>query len=212
MKRNVFFRIDTGSDMSIIGSKFVKTSGSQILLRNSCQLKYTTRKDVSVKFKTEVTIGIGKCLARLSVFVVDMIENCLLGVDFLTAVNLKDVSEPIFNNFGSERKLVCSCIKNSDVVFQCSQFLEELFERETEGLSSSQKELFAKFLFDFQDVFSEKIIAGNFNIVEHIIVNVGNSDPIKQTPRRVPFRICEEVEKIMKDMKVKGVIEESKSS
>lgn len=52
-EKKCVFRIDTGSDVSIIGSKFVKTSGSQILLRNSCQLKYPTGKDVPVKFKTD---------------------------------------------------------------------------------------------------------------------------------------------------------------
>jgi len=41
------------------------------------------------------------------------------------------------------------------------QFLRELFEKETQELNEEQKERFAKFLTEFQDVFSE-IIIGNW--------------------------------------------------
>lgn len=73
-----------------------------------------------------------------------------------------------------------------------------------------QKIDFIEFLKEFQDVFSEEIVAGNCDIVEHRI-NLRESNPIKQTPRRIPIHMREEVNKILKEMKCQGVIEESYS-
>jgi len=60
--------------------------------------------------------------------------------------------------------------------------LKELFEKETQELNEKQKERFAHFLTEFQDVFAEEIIVGNCNIVEHTI-KIRDSNPIKQTLR-----------------------------
>jgi len=59
-------------------------------------------------------------------------------------------------------------------------------------------------------VFSKNVIAGNCNIVEHVI-NLKDSLPIKQFPRRIPFQLREEVNKIIEDMRKQRVIEESQS-
>jgi len=67
------------------------------------------------------------------------------------------------------------------------------------------------FLEEFQDVFSKEVIAGNCDVVEYII-NLKDSLPIKQVPRRIPFQMREEVNKIIEDMRKQGVIEESQSS
>jgi dsDNA-binding SOS-regulon protein len=71
-------------------------------------------------------------------------------------------------------------------VIEISSFLKELFERETYNLEDEQKKCFAQFLIEFQDVFSEEIVAENCKEVEHKIV-LTDSKPIKQVPRRVPF-------------------------
>lgn len=47
-------------------------------------------------------------------------------------------------------------------------------------------------------------------MVDHVI-DLTDSSPIKQTPRRIPFQMREEVDKILSEMKEKGVIEESQS-
>jgi len=59
-------------------------------------------------------------------------------------------------------------------------------------------------------VFSENLIAGNCEILEHSI-NMGDSEPIKQAPRRIPLHLREEVERIIQEMRQRGVIEESRS-
>lgn len=77
--------------------------------------------------------------------------------------------------------------------------LQELFERDLENLDSSQKEMYAKVLQDYQDVFSEEVIVGNCDLIKHEI-DVGNSHPIKQTPRKIPLHLRAEIEEIIKKM------------
>jgi len=66
------------------------------------------------------------------------------------------------------------------------QFLRKFSEKETQELNEEKKEWFAQFLTEFQNVFSEEIIAGNCNVVKHTIkIKVS----IKQTSRCVPFHL-----------------------
>jgi len=88
--------------------------------------------------------------------------------------------------------------------------LKELFVDNSANLDGIRKNTFADFLCEFQDVFSENIVAGNCNIVEHVI-NVKDSSPIKQVPRRIPIYLREKVFKSIEEMKDQGVIEESQS-
>ncbi|KMQ88146.1 integrase core domain protein [Lasius niger] len=86
--------------------------------------------------------------------------------------------------------------------------LENVFDSLFE---EAQKEIFTDFLINNQDVFSQDIVAGNCNVDEHVI-NVKDSLPIKQVPRRIPIHMRKEVDKILEDMRVQGVIEESQST
>jgi len=69
--------------------------------------------------------------------------------------------------------------------------------------------IFADFFCEFEDVFSEDIVAGNCD-VEHVI-NIKDSSPIKQVPRRIPIHLREKVLKSIEKIKERGVIEESQS-
>jgi len=86
--------------------------------------------------------------------------------------------------------------------------LKKLFEKKTQDLNKEQKEQLAKFLTEFRDVFSEEIIARNCKAVEYII-EIEDSNPIKQAPRRIPFHLRKEVDRIIEEMRLQGVIEES---
>jgi len=94
--------------------------------------------------------------------------------------------------------------------FEVPSNLKYLFEESSKNLDESQKQLCAELINEFHDVFSEEIIAGNCEIGEHVI-NLQDSSPIKQVPRRIPIHMREEVNKIIMDMRNQGVIEESKS-
>jgi len=47
--------------------------------------------------------------------------------------------------------------------------LEELFKNNSINLKNSEKEIFANFLSNYQNIFSENIVAGNYNVVEYVI-------------------------------------------
>jgi len=85
--------------------------------------------------------------------------------------------------------------------------LKELCVKNYENLNKTQKEIFAVFLNEFEDVFSSEIVAGNYNIFEHVI-NIKDSSPIKQIPRRILIQLRGEVDKILEEMKDQGVIKE----
>ncbi|XP_067216902.1 uncharacterized protein [Linepithema humile] len=132
-----------------------------------------------------------------------MDEDCLLGTDFLSKVNLENVFKPIFGNsvLKEEEEFVCSRIEN--YVDEVPQMLTKLSERESRNLN--------KDLLRYLSDRNQKIVAENCDIVEYVI-NVNNFNPIKQTPRRIPLRMREEVDKIIEDMKRQGVIEESRDT
>jgi len=125
-------------------------------------------------------------------FVADIDDDCLLGIDFLSTVRLENIFDSFFGDFdsGKERNLLCSRIKSFED--EVLLFMKELFERESRNLNEDQRNHFAQLLKNNQDVFSEEITAGNCDI-EHKI-NLKDSNPIKQAPRQIPLRMREEVE------------------
>ncbi|KMQ84394.1 krab-a domain-containing protein, partial [Lasius niger] len=145
------FRIDTGSDVSILSEEFVKGPKEHFEIENCC-LKYPTGELIKVKYKVNVVIELGKHVVEIPIIVANISDDCILGIDFLKKINLERIFE--------------------------SQF--------------------------------EDLIAGNCGVLEHDI-KVTDSKPIKQAPRRVPIYLREEVDRIIKEMKSQGVIEESRS-
>jgi len=203
--KTCFFKIDTGSDVSVVSERLIGGSKSRCKIEN-CFLRYPTGETISVKFRVNVEIGLGKYLLEIPMLVADISDNCILGTDFLEKLKLDKIFE---SEFGRPEK-------ESGDEFSCSQILEEkvpyflqmFFEENSKNLSS-QRDIFADFLIEFQDVFSEDLVAGNCEVLKHSI-NVRDSKPIKQAPRRIPLHLREEVEHI-REMKQRGVIEESRS-
>jgi len=77
-------------------------------------------------------------------------------------------------------------------------------------MNVSQKDIFAD-LKEFKDVFSEQIIAGNCDIIQHEI-KLSDSLLIKHVLRRISIGKRAKVNEIIREMKNQGVIEESFSS
>lgn len=201
------FKIDTGSDISIVNEKLIKKSNQRILIKNNF-LKYPTGERVPIKYKIKVKIDIGKFSEEIEVFVADIVDECLLGVDFLLKVGLEEIFYSVFkvgtnNGF---KELECARVVNFEE--KVPHKLEDLYKKNNLNLNEAQKKDLVEFLEEFQDVFSEEIVAGNCNVIEHQI-NLKESNPIKQTPRRIPIHMRGEVDKIIEEMKCQGVIEES---
>lgn len=90
---------------------------------------------------------------------------------------------------------MCSRIENFEN--KIPDILKDFFKKNSKNLNISQREIFADFLFKFSDIFSEKkIVTGNCDLVEYVI-NLNVSRPIKQSLRRIPILMREEVNKIV---------------
>jgi len=111
-------------------------------------------------------------------FVAEIHDDYILGADFLKIINLQNRDSS--HNFESEIGC-CSRIERPNL--EIPLCLSQIFDDASQNLNESQKEIFAEFLCKNKAVFSEIIVAGNCNVVNHII-NVKDTSPIKQVPRR----------------------------
>jgi len=169
-KRNCSFRIDTGSDVTLVRKGLLGYPKQQAFRSKSFNLKYPTSERVPVEFKVRALIEVGELFIKLPVYVVDMKDDYLLGSDFLSATNFE---ENLVSFFGScsqvgKETFFCHFSRIMSEVNGVPEFSRELFEEETRDLNEVQKERFAKFLNEFQDVFSEEIrlgIVGQWNIL-----------------------------------------------
>jgi len=90
--------------------------------------------------------------------------------------------------------------------------LSELVRRSADGSNLEQTEALTNLVIEYQDIFATTSSPlGRTNIESHKI-DTGDTRPIKQVPRRLPFRLKEQVQEEVKKMLAKGVIELSFSS
>ncbi|XP_077277424.1 uncharacterized protein LOC143905721 isoform X1 [Temnothorax americanus] len=199
------FRIDTGSDVSVLNVR-LSVNFRQIPL-DFCNLRYPTGERVPVISRVLAAISLGKFNFEMPFYVADINDECILGIDFLEKA---EVFEGFFENtlgltksVKGEHGLICSRIED------CPALLP-IFEQGSSHLDPAQKLVFFDFLKEFYHVFSENIIAGNCDVLCHTI-ELCDSHPIKQVPRRIPLHLRTEVNKILEEMKDQKVIEESSS-
>lgn len=171
------------------------------------KLIYPTGERILIESRSEVEILLGKFSLKIPMIIAEISDDCILGEDFLKAVNLERIFESYFDSTFFKKKSSCSRINSSEEI---PEKLKKLFEENSRELDSNQKNVFAEFLNEFQDIFSEDIVAGNCNVVEHVI-ELKDPKLIKQAPRRIPIHLRKDVDQIILDMKSQGVIEESKS-
>lgn len=209
------FRIDTGSDVTLVSKRFVDPTSSPLSFEEF-NLRYPTGEQVPVTFRTNMTVFLGKFCEILSAFICKMQDDCILGGDFFERVEFFDnFFEGIFGQQvrpeSSER--ICARVTEPSRLpikqdYQLPDFLLNIVKRDTEDLNEQGKGVFSAFLPEFRNVFSEKIVAGNCNVIHHKI-ELSNPRPIKQAPRQIPLHLKVEVDKIVEDMKEQGVIEKS---
>jgi len=158
------FRIDTGSDVSIINNKFIEGTERKFDVKN-CKLRYPTGENVSVSFKIDTEVELGKFSVKIPMFVSGISDDCLLGIDFLRRVNLNNIFESVFGDSNSFQQVA----RVEESIGRIPFSLRELFKENSKSLDEGQREIFVDFLEEFQDVFSNDIIAGNCDIVKHVV-------------------------------------------
>jgi len=193
------FKLDTGSDVTVINPRLVEVNEKHIPVENE-RLRYPTGEKVPVKFRSQAKVELGKYSCKMIVYVAEIRENCILGADFCLQTGLDKVFRSAILESSQEKKsehFLCGRISSSNgIPDRC----RELFERDSQEMDVSQKKIFAELLEEFQDVFSEQIVAGNCDIMQHEI-RLSDSRPIKQAPRRIPIGKRTEVNEIIREMK-----------
>ena len=89
-----------------------------------------------------------------------------------------------------------------------SNLLDEIEAAIDPSLNQEDKAKLRKVLLQYSDIFEDTL--GQTSVLSHTI-DTGDSPPIKQRPRRLPYAHREEVDKRVKDMLAQGVIEPSSS-
>lgn len=107
---------------------------------------------------------------KMKFFVTNIRNDYILGEDFLSEIGLLDLFEIALGLTGSsieERGLVCSRLENRPT--QLPDFLSRVIEQGSSHLNPVQRKDFFNFLFEFQDIFSENVIAGKCDMLDHKI-------------------------------------------
>lgn len=94
---NCNFKIDTGSDISVLNKSLVRVPRRQYEIKES-YIKYPTGEIVPVQFKVIVRVELGKYSLDVPMLVADISDECILGADFLLMINLEKIFDPIFGN------------------------------------------------------------------------------------------------------------------
>jgi len=79
--RSCLFRIDTGSDVTVLKDNLLKSNRQPIPVKD-CLLRYPTRETVSIENKAIVKSKVRKFFLNFPVYIAE-IEDYILGIDFL---------------------------------------------------------------------------------------------------------------------------------
>ncbi|KAL6268019.1 hypothetical protein P5V15_001099 [Pogonomyrmex californicus] len=103
-------------------------------------------------------------------------EKKLKHKDFLKVLKLENIFKLVFSFPESSKELISKCCRvestleySGCIEGKVPEILKELFAKNSSNLNDNQKETFADFLIEFQDIFSESIVAKNCDLVEHKI-------------------------------------------
>ena len=107
-------------------------------------------------FKTSDKIHIGKYSVDIIVFVRNITDGCILGSDFSDKDGVSNliyklfVDAPISINSITDFQVCARIVNPEDNI---PETLKEVFEKNSIGLDSTQKEKFAQLLIKFEDIF-----------------------------------------------------------
>jgi len=85
--KNCFFKIDTGSDVSIL-SKRLAQNGKRRIINENCYLRYPTGEKIFIETKVVAKVQLGSYSVEISLFVAEINDDCLLGIDFFKIIKI----------------------------------------------------------------------------------------------------------------------------
>ncbi|GFX16455.1 retrovirus-related Pol polyprotein from transposon 412 [Trichonephila clavipes] len=227
--------IDTGANVSIIRNDLAhKLQEKLIWTPPRVVLQTVTGEKIDIHGKLKVKIKFGDATYQHAVYVADIADPFILGLDFLkehgftldfnknelrsiheevTIFKIEHRSESIRQKgevLATCSPVTCVC-KSSSLLLSNSpqQLTPDLLENAE--LSPEQKSSAERLFQEFEDVFSRNSSdIGHTTVTQHRI-DTADHPPIKQHPRRLPFAKQEEVGTLLREMQENDIIEPSSS-
>lgn len=219
-----------------IFNRILKTQSEEILMKRSSSENITTRnvivlEDVILPAMSESVIKATCDAVDGETLMIEPKEDCHLSktgvltartlttkqgpLIFVRVANLKSQGHPLVKGeiIGTccEIQAVVRNMKRPSFSKKLPENLENILAMSNDHLDSVQQHQLRQIIAQYHDVFSTTDTdMGRTDKVQHRI-DTGDSPPIKQAPRRIPFAQQEEVEIMLRDMEQSGVIEESQS-
>ncbi|KAK3878810.1 hypothetical protein Pcinc_016620 [Petrolisthes cinctipes] len=220
---------DTGAERTFMRTDMVVAQTLPVTRQQLCGV---TGHCMPLKGPVEVCVRVGSMEEKLPVYVADVEEPCLLGLDYLTQseacvdlgrrlLKVLDVNVPLLPMDAGEKSENCvqcklsgkerlpeghESEKSADMGL-LPEHLWDLAKRSTSCLTEEQAKKMHKVLVQYADVFSRgDMDLGRTALVKHS-VNTGNSSPVKQAPRRVALAKREEMPQAVESMAALWLIE-----
>ncbi|GFT61666.1 retrovirus-related Pol polyprotein from transposon 412 [Trichonephila clavipes] len=180
---------------------------------------------IDIHGKLKVKIRFGDTTYQHAVYVADIADPFILGLDFLkehgftldfNKNELRSIHEEVTifkikHRTESIRQCSNVCLQSSSLLLSNSpqQLTPDLLENVE--LSPEQKSSAERLFQEFKDVFSRNSSdIGHTTVTQHRI-DTADHPPIKQHPRRLPFAKQEEVGTLLREMQENDIIEPSSS-
>ncbi|GFW81995.1 retrovirus-related Pol polyprotein from transposon 297 [Trichonephila clavipes] len=227
--------IDTGANVSIIRTIWLKKLKEKLIWTPPrVVLQTVTGEKIDIHGKLKVKIKFGDAIYQHAVYVADIADPFIFGLDFLkehgftldfnknelrsiheevTIFKIEHRSESIRQKgevLATCSPVTCVC-KSSSLLLSNSpqQLTPDLLENAE--LSPEQKSSAERLFQEFEDVFSRNSSdIGHTTVTQHRI-DTADHPPIKQHPRRLPFAKQEEVGTLVGEMQENDIIEPSSS-
>ncbi|GFX65296.1 hypothetical protein TNCV_4821861 [Trichonephila clavipes] len=218
--------IDTGANVSIIRNDLAQKLKEKLLWTPPrVVLQTVTGEKIDIHGKLKVKIKFGDTTYQHAVYVADIADPFILGLDFLkehgftldfNKNELRSIHEEVTifkieHRSESIRQSSNVCLQSSSLLLSNSpqQLTPDLLENAE--LSPEQKSSAERLFQEFEDVFSRNSSdIGHTTVTQHRI-DTADHPPIKQHPRRLPFAKQEEVGTLLREMQENDIIEPSSS-
>ena len=169
------------------------------------QLGMTSPLLDSTTLSSSVIVSYTVCQASSRCIPVRLMNTSNVDIQLLAGQRVSDFSPLVENDLSApslsadESSVTCSTVSCVDLKGQLGAALSP-------SLSGPEKQHLLSTLLTFSDVFEESL--GHTDVVQHKI-DTGDSRPIRQYPRRLPFAYREETKKQVAEMLDQGVIQPS---
>ncbi|GFT22330.1 retrovirus-related Pol polyprotein from transposon opus [Trichonephila clavipes] len=218
--------IDTGANVSIIRNDLAqKLKEKLIWTPPRVVLQTVTGEKIDIHGKLKVKIQFGDTTYQHAVYVADIADPFILGLDFLkehgftldfNKNELRSIHEEVTifkikHRTESIRQSSNVCLQKFELALSNSpqRLTPDLLENAE--LSLEQKSSAERLFQEFEDVFSRNSSdIGHTTVTQHRI-DTADHPPIKQHPRRLPFAKQEEVGTLLQEMQENDIIEPSSS-